>query len=369
MLATPPTAPSQDDGLQALPPRTLRRRWLQALLCLATLTVAIPALFGPTLPLARLGVEAGLWLPGLIGATHYLPLEERLVEIDGGNAAQCARQDKVTFGESVTIDEPAWICGDVTAYGGNVLVRGHISGEVRAIEGSVTVLGDITGDVMTLGGQIALGPHAHVTGDVQAIGGTVHREQGALVDGQIRREADLALMADSIGRDLLAQSHFSLWMLLFWALAGALFGMVLPGRLARIRAILFTQAAPNLLTGLATLLIALTLIILLALTLIGVIFAAPLALALWIAWVFGTVAVGSWLGYGVTGALGRIGGSKAVSPALAAALGAALLGALEQLPWLGLPLALLAGSLGLGATLRLALFSRLPRLAAARAKL
>ena len=45
---------------------------------------------------------------------------------------------------------------------------------------------------MTLGGQIALGSHAHVTGDVQAIGGAVHREQGAQVDGQIRREADLA---------------------------------------------------------------------------------------------------------------------------------------------------------------------------------
>jgi cytoskeletal protein CcmA (bactofilin family) len=336
--------------------------------CLATLAVAIPALYGPTLALARLGVEAGLWLPGLVGATRYLPFEERLVEIGGGNATQCARQDKVTFGESVAIDTQAWICGDVTAYGGNVLVRGHISGEVRAIDGSVTVLGDVTGNVMTLGGQIALGPHAHVSGDVQTIGGSVHREQGSQVDGQILREADLAPMAGAIGRDLLAQPHFSLWMLLFWALAGALFGMILPGRLARMRTILLTQAAPNLLIGLATLIIVLALIVLLALTLIGVVFAAPLALALWIAWVFGTVAVGSSLGYGLADALGRIGGNKTMSPMLIAALGTALLGALEQLPWLGLPLALVAGSLGLGATLRLAIFSRLPRLAAMRSK-
>ena len=60
-------------------------------------------------------------------------------------------------------------------------------------------------------------------------------------------------MAGLVGRDLLAQSHFSVWMLLFWTLAGALFGMVLPGRLTRIRTILFTQAAPNLLVGLGTL--------------------------------------------------------------------------------------------------------------------
>ena len=114
---------SKDDGIQARSPRALRRRWLQALLCLATLAVAIPALYGPTLALSRLGVEAGLWLPGLIGVAHYLPFEERLVEVGGGNTTQCARQDKVTFGESVAIDEQAWICGDVTAYGGNVLVR------------------------------------------------------------------------------------------------------------------------------------------------------------------------------------------------------------------------------------------------------
>ena len=191
MLATPPTAPSSEGDIQARSPRTPRRRWLVAFLCLATLAAAIPALAGPALAMARLSAETGLWLPRLIGVARYLPFEERLVEVGDGSAAQCAHQDKVTFGESVAIDENAWICGDVTAYGGNVVVRGHIDGEVRAIDGSVTVLGDVTGGVAALGGQIALGPHAHVTGDVQAIGGSVRREPGAQVGGQVRREADL----------------------------------------------------------------------------------------------------------------------------------------------------------------------------------
>jgi cytoskeletal protein CcmA (bactofilin family) len=366
MLAAPPTAPSREDDIQARTPRAPRHRWLVAFLCLAALAAAVFALAGPALAMARLGAETGLWLPRLIGAARYLPFEERLVEVGGGNAAQCVHQDKVTFGESVAIDENAWICGDVTAYGGNVVVRGHIDGEVRAINGSVMVLGDVTGGVVALGGQIALGSHAHVTGDVQVIGGSLRRDPGAQVGGQVRREADLAPLAGAVGRDLLAQWRFSPWMLLFWALAGALFGLVIPGRLARIRAILFTQAAPNLLAGLATLIIAIPLIVLLALTLIGVVFAAPLALALWIAWVIGTVAVGSWLGFGLSSALGRIGGNKAVAPVLATTLGTALLGALEQLAWLGLPLALLTGALGLGAVLRLTLFSRHPRLATAR---
>jgi hypothetical protein len=299
-----------------------------------------------------------------VGAAPLFPCEQRLVEVAGGSGLQCAPEDKGAFGESVAIDSKAWICGDVTVYGGNVLVSGHLDGAVRAVEGSVTVLGDVSGDVAALGGQVALGPRAHVTGDVQVIGGALRREPGARVDGQIRREADLGPLLGAAGYDLLAQTRFSPWLLLFWALVGALFGVVLPRRLARIRQILLIQAAPNLLAGLVTLLTAILLIALLALTVIGIALAAPLAIAFWLAWVFGTVAVGSWLGYGLSGALAR-GSSKTFSPVLAAAFGTALLSALEQLPWVGLPLALLAGALGLGATMRLALFSRLPRLASA----
>jgi hypothetical protein len=363
MLATPPTAPPTEDVAQARSMRVRRRRWLPALLMAAALVAAVPAFGGSALAVLRLGVEAGLWLPRLVGGPNVLPFEDRLVEVAGGTALQCARGDKVTFGESLAIDETSWICGDVTAYGGDILVRGHIDGEVRAIDGSVTVLGDVTGGVAALGGQVALGPHAHVTGDVQVIGGALHRESGAQVDGQVRGGADLAPLAGAAGHDLLGRARFSPWMLLFWALAGALFGAILPRRLARIREILLAQAAPNALAGLVALLISIPLIVLLALTLIGILLAAPLAIALWIAWVFGSVAVGSWLGYGLMNAFGRAG--RAASPMLVAALGTALLGALEQLPWIGLPLALLAGALGLGATLRLMLFSRSPRLVSA----
>ncbi len=356
-----------NDAPRAQPPSGRRRHWLLALLLLATLAAAVPALGGSALSIARLGAEVAFWLPRQFGATRVLSLERRLVEVAGGVSAQCARGDKVTLGESVAIDESAWICGDVTSYGGNVLVRGHIDGQVRAIDGSVTVLGDVTGGVAALGGQVALGPHAHVTGDVQVIGGSLHREPGARVEGQVLREADLGPLVSAAGYDLLGRVRFSLWLLLFWALAGALFGAILPGRLARIRTILVSQAAPNLLVGFVVLVLAILLIAVLTLTLIGVVLAAPLAICVWIAWVFGTVALGSWLGYGLSGAFAH-GSGKILSPVFAAALGTALLGALEQLPWIGPPLALLAGALGLGATLRLALFSRLPRLAHARMK-
>lgn len=366
MLATPPTAPPTAEVTYARPPHDTRRRWLPTLLLMATLAAAIPALGAPALAVAQLGAATGLWLPRLLGAPPFA-VEERLVEVAGGTALQCAHEDKVAFGESVAIDENAWICGDVTAYGGNILVRGHIDGEVRAVNGSVTVLGDVTGGVAALGGQVALGPHAHVTGDVQVIGGALHREAGAQVDGQVRREADLAPLVGAAGRDLLGQTRFSLWLLIFWALAGALFGAVLPRRLARLRAILLTQAAPNLLAGLFALAGAVLLIVLLTLSVIGVLLAAPLALALWIAWVFGTVTVGGWLGYGLAAALLRR-RAETLSPVMTIALGTALLGALEQLPWVGLPLALLACALGLGATLRLALFSHRPHLVGAHLK-
>jgi hypothetical protein len=365
MPLSPPPAPSREGATQARVGRSLRLRWLPLFLLMGALASAIPALGEPALAAARLGVMAGLSLPRLLGGEQFFPVEERLVAVAGGAYAQCAHEDKIAVGESVAIDENAWICGDVTTYGGNVIVSGHLLGAVRALEGSVTVLGEVDGDVTALGGQVALGPHAHVTGDVQAIGGKMRQETGARVDGRVSREGDLAPLMVATGYDLLGQARFSPWLLLFWALSGALFGVVLPNRLARVRAILMTQAAPNLIAGLATLMLGLLLVALFALTFIGLALAAPLALALWIAWVFGTVAVGSWGAYWLGEALAEKLGQK-MNPSVAAVLGVTALGALAQLPWLGLPLALVAGSLGLGATLRLALFSRIPRLLGAR---
>jgi hypothetical protein len=337
------------------PMRPWRPRWLPLIALALTLATAVPAMGAQTLVAARLFASASVWLPRLLTGAPF-PFEERLVGVPGGTYADCAHGDKVEVGESLTIDRNAWVCGNVTVYNGNVTVSGRLDGEVRALAGSVTVLGEVHGGVTALGGQVELGTASHVTGDVQVIGGNINRAAGAQVDGRISREADLAPLLGTTGRDLLGRTTFSWWLLIFWALAGALFALVLPKRLDRIRGMLFAQVAPNFLMGFVTLVLGVLLIALLTITFIGLALAVPLAIALWIAWVFGTVAVGYWLGHAL------LRWRKTPNPVISAALGVTLLGALEQLPYIGLPLALLAGAIGLGATLRLAFFSRIPRL-------
>ena len=53
------------------------------------------------------------------------------------------------------------------AYGGSLLIKGHVRN-----------------DAVAFGGNVQLGPHAVVGGDAVAFGGSVEREPGAKVHGQ-----------------------------------------------------------------------------------------------------------------------------------------------------------------------------------------
>jgi len=77
--------------------------------------------------------------------------------------------DRVRFGESVTIGPGEIVDGDVAVIGGSA----HIEGTVR-------------GDVVAVGGNIDIGPRAIVEGDVTVVGGSVHRADGARIDGNVK---------------------------------------------------------------------------------------------------------------------------------------------------------------------------------------
>jgi hypothetical protein len=64
-----------------------------------------------------------------------------------------------------------------------VRITGHKTGDVISIGGEVTVAGTVDGDVWTLGARVRLLPQAEVTGSVVALGGTIETGRGALVRG------------------------------------------------------------------------------------------------------------------------------------------------------------------------------------------
>jgi hypothetical protein len=97
---------------------------------------------------------------------------------------------QVNFGKDIVVGPEQTIVGDVTAFGGNILIQGEVDGVVAAIGGDVTVSGTVTRDVTAIGGGVELQETARVGGGVVAVGGHVNKATGAVVSGRIIEGGD-----------------------------------------------------------------------------------------------------------------------------------------------------------------------------------
>ncbi len=154
--------------------------------------------------------------------------------------------DRVMFGHSVTVRKNE-VAESVVTIGGAVHIDGGVSRDVAAVGGSVRVNGHVGGSVKAFGGNVHLGPHAEVMGDVAALGGTVVRDPGALVHGSISDVGNMApwghgdedwddswLTLAPLGRSL--HLFWSLAGLLLLLLAVTLVVLLAPGTLEQVRA-------------------------------------------------------------------------------------------------------------------------------------
>lgn len=94
--------------------------------------------------------------------------------------------DRTQVGRNITIraDEDA---EDVTCFGCNVRVRGHVSSDVTTFGGSVVVedQGEVDGDLTTFGGNVFLDKGVKVGGDLTVFGGHIRRDPAASVGGDV----------------------------------------------------------------------------------------------------------------------------------------------------------------------------------------
>ncbi|WP_276299762.1 bactofilin family protein [Halorussus lipolyticus] len=90
-------------------------------------------------------------------------------------------------GGTVVVEEDETIDDDLTAFAGTVIVRGTVDGDLTAFAGDVFVEGRVTGDMTALGGNVRIA--GEVTGDVDAVGGNVVVSEDALVGGQLEGAA------------------------------------------------------------------------------------------------------------------------------------------------------------------------------------
>jgi len=94
---------------------------------------------------------------------------------------------RVVFGSNVTMESGETFEGDLVVFGGNVTIEEDaiMNGDLVVIGGRVESDGELNGDVVNVGGQVILNETAYVSGDVITIGGQLRKEEGATVKGEV----------------------------------------------------------------------------------------------------------------------------------------------------------------------------------------
>jgi hypothetical protein len=287
-----------------------------------------------------------------------------------GGSTTVSATDKVDsvvmFGCGGRIQSGASVQRDVVSFGGDVVIEKdvRVTGDVVVFGGNTDIAGQIGHRVMLLGGNLVLESTAVVQDDVNISGGSLDQKEGAVVHGTIIRGQTFSsgrvgivppvIMPAALGGGVLgglAGLAFGILRNIFYALAlaalGALTVVFMPRQTQQVSETAQKSAMESMGVGCLTSFVAVTLGILLIITLCGIPFGILLLLALVVAWLFG------WI------ALGRLAGEKILeafkareslrTPIIAVVVGILLLAIIGMVPIIGWLVGLFIGLLGLGA--------------------
>lgn len=300
--------------------------------------------------------------------------------------------DVTVVDDNLIVEAGGVIEGDVTVFSGDADVAGEIVGDVTLFSGHLALNGQIEGDLVLFGGNLTLEPDAVLDGSCVVLGGSVEDNSrsiscssvgsrfGMLGLAQIPQvplaptmpempeapsqppmphiEVYRPSLAARIG-DFMLDASVVVGRSVLMGVLALLIAAVFPTQLRQVsdavRARPATSGAVGLLTAVAAPSIIVLLLVVLAITCVGLLLYPAvflLGVGLFAAALLGWVAVGEIVGRKLIGLLGQ---KQGLSLSLTAALGTALLtlvlGGLGLLPFIwgeGLVVAILA-SVGLGA--------------------
>ncbi|MGA2504366.1 MAG: polymer-forming cytoskeletal protein [Anaerolineales bacterium] len=98
---------------------------------------------------------------------------------------------QVIFGQSYTLKNGETLTGDLLVFGGTATIEegATVNGNVVLFGSTLVVNGEVSGDVAVAGGSVTLGSTAHLHGNLTTVGASLDRAQGAQVDGQVTNTA------------------------------------------------------------------------------------------------------------------------------------------------------------------------------------
>lgn len=203
---------------------------------------------------------------------------------------------KIAFGTTVKVRQGE-IAEDVVSIAGGAKIDGEVLGDVATFGGEAKIDGKVRGSVTAFGSDVELGPRAVVDGDVTSVGGEVRSHPGARVGGEINGGDGIDFDIGRIDwfdgpRRIERAFGWADWVEFFWALLFtgflivlcAFLFLVLRRPLERVRDTSVDSAAKSLLIGFLILALTIpglvTVIIVLAISIIGIPFLLILLLAL-----------------------------------------------------------------------------------------
>ena len=289
-------------------------------------------------------------------------IAEAVVSIFGSSTSAGQVGDAVVsvFGSSTSSGE----VGDavVSVFGHTRVTGGTVGGDAVAILGNNYVNGHVRGDVVAILGDVDLGPAAIVDGDITCIGGVVTRDAHAVVNGKVgnlaigSRATGLAGLQAWLTQCLLYARPLAFGPNLLWAwwlALGALgfyavVALAAPSAVEQCVRTLEDRPGKSLLAGVLTWLLTPVAFVLIALTVLIVIGLALLplfALGVFIVSLFGRVVMLAWLGHQLKKLFQR---SSLDRPVIAVLLGGVVVLGLYTVPVIGFILYQLIGLVGFG---------------------
>jgi cytoskeletal protein CcmA (bactofilin family) len=228
--------------------------------------------------------------------------------------------DVNAFAGDIRVAEGAVVNGDLNAFGGSVILAGTVEGDLNGAAGTVTLeeAGIIEGDAAVGGGTVVvagtvsgavevgaetlvLRESARITGDVRHDAGTFQND-GAAVDGRIVRD-DRITGPQPVAVDPQVEAVFNvlfgIYAFLVNLVVGAILLLALPGFSSRVTGRAISDPVRSGGYGLLTLFGVPFLLVLFALTIVGIpitlVGAMVFGVSAWLAAIYGRIAVGEWL--------------------------------------------------------------------------
>jgi uncharacterized RDD family membrane protein YckC len=298
---------------------------------------------------------------------HFLHFHSRMSGSNDRDHVSIGHNQTLPAGEHadnvVSVLASANVAGDVAesvvSVLGNARVTGPVDGDVVAVLGNTFIDSRVDGDVVAVLGKVELGPHADVGGEISSVGGSVVRDPAAITHGDV----DI-VSGGSEGFDF---GWFQKWvtscvlkgrLLAFtpgigwaWTIAFvsllfyALTALAMRRSVEKYVGVLESHPGESVIAAFLTLLGTPVLFVLLIITMIGILAAPFLALALLLAGSFGRVVIFAWIGSRLLKPMGNDGWSH---PALAVLVGGLIATALYTVPVVGMITFQLIGFVGMG---------------------